>query len=194
MDVIVSASVLAAGFPLWLMIAAAIKLDSRGQVFYGHRRLHGSEDFTAWKFRTMVPNADSVLERYLHENPEMREEWERDHKLKSDPRITRVGSLLRTTSMDEIPQLWNVLKGDMSLIGPRPIVEAEAEKYGKRFGLYERVKPGLTGLWQVSGRNDTTYQERVYLDSYYVRHWSVWLDLYILARTVGVVFSRSGAY
>ena len=194
MDLAISGTVLFFGLPVWLLIGLAVKLGSSGDVFYGHDRLHGNESFSAWKFRTMVENADQVLKEYLDNDPELRAEWEEDRKLKEDPRVTRIGSVLRKLSLDEVPQLWNVLKGEMSLIGPRPIAENEADKYGKRFSLYERVKPGLTGLWQVSGRSDTTYEERVYLDSYYVRHWSVWLDMYILVRTVGTVLSGAGAY
>jgi lipopolysaccharide/colanic/teichoic acid biosynthesis glycosyltransferase len=134
------------------------------------------------------------LKTYLEVHPELREEWERDHKLKDDPRVTWIGRLLRRTSLDELPQLWNILRGDMSLVGPRPIVQDEVAKYGERFALFCKVRPGLSGLWQVSGRNDTTYAERVALDCYYVRNWSVWLDLVILARTVRVVLLGKGAY
>lgn len=142
----------------------------------------------------MVKDADEVLKEYLEKHPELREEWERDQKLRSDPRVTRIGRILRQTSLDELPQLWNVLRGEMSLVGPRPIVQDEVIKYGEKFALYIKVKPGMTGLWQVSGRNDTTYQERVNLDTYYIRNWSLWLDLYILARTAWVVLTRKGAY
>lgn len=142
----------------------------------------------------MMPNADCVLSQYLEKHPEMAEEWKRDHKLRNDPRVTRIGRLLRKTSLDELPQLWNVLRGQMSLVGPRPIVYEEIAKYGDGFPLYSQVLPGLTGLWQVSGRNNTTYDERVALDAYYVRNWSPWLDIYLLARTVTVVLRREGAY
>jgi lipopolysaccharide/colanic/teichoic acid biosynthesis glycosyltransferase len=142
----------------------------------------------------MVLDADRILEKFLAERPDLRREWERDHKLKNDPRVTRVGRLLRKTSLDELPQLWNVLMGDMSLVGPRPIVHQEIERYGASFELYTRVKGGLTGLWQVSGRNDTTYDQRVQLDTFYVRNWSVWLDLCILFRTIAVVLFGHGAY
>jgi Undecaprenyl-phosphate galactose phosphotransferase WbaP len=180
--------------PLLALIALAVKLDSPGPVFYAQTRIgKGGRKFRAWKFRTMVQDAEQVLERHLRA-PELREEWERDHKLRHDPRVTRVGRLLRRTSLDELPQLWNVLRGEMSLVGPRPIVDEEVAKYGPRFTLYAQVLPGITGLWQVSGRNDTTYEERVELDSYYVRNWSPWLDLYILARTVWVVLTAKGAY
>ncbi len=175
--------------------AALIKLESRGPVFFGHERIgRGGKPFLAWKFRSMAVDADRVLEAHLAAHPELRPEWERDHKLRDDPRVTRVGRLLRRTSLDELPQLWNVVRGEMSLIGPRPIVGAEVSRYQDMFELYVRVRPGISGLWQVSGRNDTTYGERVALDSYYVRNWSVWLDLYILARTVRAVCFGKGAY
>ena len=147
-----------------------------------------------WKFRTMVMNAEQVLENYLNKYPELRAEWEAGQKLKDDPRLTRVGKFLRKSSLDELPQLWNVLNGDMSLIGPRPIVEEERKRYEGRYQHYEQVRPGITGMWQVSGRNDTTYEERIQLDEYYVRSWSLWLDVYILIRTVWVVISCKGAY
>lgn len=176
-------------------LALAVKLSSPGPVFYGQRRLgRNGRVFLAWKFRSMVANADVILKDYLAMHPELRAEWERDHKLKDDPRITWIGRWLRRTSLDELPQLWNILKSDMSLVGPRPIVEDEVAKYGARYALYQKVRPGLSGLWQVSGRNDVTYAERVSLDCYYVRNWSVWLDLVILARTVRVVLFGKGAY
>jgi lipopolysaccharide/colanic/teichoic acid biosynthesis glycosyltransferase len=124
----------------------------------------------------------------------LREEWERDHKLKQDPRVTRLGYWLRKTSLDELPQIWNVLCGEMSLVGPRPIVQAEIAKYRECFDLYVKVLPGITGLWQISGRNNTSYDERVHLDSYYIRNWSPWMDMYILARTIKVVLRCEGAY
>lgn len=181
--------------PLLLFLAVLIKLDSRGPVFYGHKRIgYGGKYFKAWKFRSMVRNADQILKEYLERNPDLRQEWEADQKLKNDPRITRIGHFLRKSSLDELPQLWNVVRGEMSLVGPRPIVDNEIAKYGDKYELYLRVKPGITGLWQVSGRNNTTYEERVNLDAYYVRNWSVWLDIYILARTVKEVILREGAY
>lgn len=181
--------------PLILLLALLIRLESPGAPFYGHTRIgRGGRRFRAWKLRTMVQNADQVLEQHLEQHPELRQEWEELQKLRDDPRITRVGRWLRKTSLDELPQLWNVLVGEMSLVGPRPIVENEIARYGDLFDTYLQVRPGLTGLWQVSGRNDTTYEERVRLDAYYVRNWSPWLDIYILARTVLVVFGRKGAY
>jgi lipopolysaccharide/colanic/teichoic acid biosynthesis glycosyltransferase len=142
----------------------------------------------------MVPDADRKLADYLVENPESLIEWERAHKLRNDPRVTWVGKRLRRLSLDELPQLLNVLMGQMSLVGPRPIVESEIERYGRGYTLYRRVKPGITGLWQVSGRNNTTYDERILLDEYYVHNWSVWLDVYILIRTVSVLATAEGAY
>jgi Undecaprenyl-phosphate galactose phosphotransferase WbaP len=181
--------------PLLLLLAIFVRLSSPGPVFYRQERIgRRGERFAMWKFRTMTANADRVLQSYLDANPQLREEWNRDHKLQNDPRVTRIGRWMRKTSLDELPQLWNVLRGDMSLVGPRPIVAAEIDKYGARFEDLCSVPPGVTGLWQVSGRNDTTYAERIELDSYYARHWSVWLDLYILIVTVKVVLFRQGAY
>lgn len=188
-----------AGLPIAACFTAAmavlIPLTSHGPVFYGQTRIgRDGRHFTAWKFRTMVRDADAILARHLLDHPELRAEWERDHKLRNDPRVTWTGRFLRKTSLDELPQLWNILVGEMSLVGPRPIVDAEVPRYGEKFALYRKVRPGLTGLWQVSGRNDTTYEERVILDTYYVRNWSVWLDIHIILRTVRVVLLGSGAY
>jgi Undecaprenyl-phosphate galactose phosphotransferase WbaP len=182
--------------PLMALIAAAIKLVSPGPILYAHERIGLSgRPFRAWKFRTMVTGADAILERHLTDHPELRTEWERDHKLKHDPRIIKgIGKWLRKLSLDELPQLWNVMRGEMSLVGPRPIVSAEIEKYREVYPLYLKVRPGLTGLWQVSGRNLTTYDQRVDLDAYYVRNWSVWLDLFILGRTIKTVLLSEGAY
>lgn len=181
--------------PFVALIAIAIKLDSSGPVFFGHRRIgRKGKLFPAWKFRSMAANADRVLAEYLQTNPQAREEWDLTQKLMRDPRITCAGNILRKTSLDELPQLWNILRGEMSFVGPRPIVEAEVAKYGDSFELYKSVNGGLTGLWQVSGRNDTTYEERVTLDTFYARNWSIWLDLCILFRTIGAVLFRKGAY
>ena len=178
-----------------LLLALAIRLDSPGPIIYRQRRLgQGGREIRVRKFRTMVSDADAVLARFLDEQPELRAEWERDHKLKNDPRVTRVGAFLRKTSLDELPQLINVLLGDMSLVGPRPIVEDERVKYGAVYENYSRVRPGVTGLWQVSGRNNTTYDERVAMDNYYVTNWSVWMDLWILGKTPFVVLTGYGAY
>ena len=179
----------------FVLIMILIKLDSRGPVFYRQARIgRFGRKFHVYKFRTMVQNADLILQAYLENSPELKAEWLATHKLKQDPRVTRSGSILRKLSLDELPQLWNIIIGDMSLVGPRPIVDAEVEKYGKRFDLYIKVRPGLTGLWQVSGRNDTTYERRVELDEYYVLNRSLKLDLQILWKTVFVVIKKDGAY
>lgn len=181
--------------PLIGIIVLLVKLDSPGPAFYGHHRLgKDGKPFTAWKFRSMVRNSREALENLLATDPEAKAEWEASFKLKDDPRITRMGRFLRKTSLDELPQIWNVIRGDMSLIGPRPIIEEEVPKYGHHYKLFSSVKPGLSGLWQVSGRSNTDYDERVALDVYYIQSWSLWLDLYILFKTVGVVLGRDGAY
>ena len=142
----------------------------------------------------MINNSNEILSELLANDPIAREEWEKDHKLKNDPRITSVGHFIRNTSLDELPQLWNVIRGEMSLVGPRPIVDAELEKYGDDVIYYLMVRPGMTGLWQVSGRNDVDYERRVFFDSWYVKNWSLWNDMVILIKTINVVFKRSGAY
>ena len=181
--------------PLCLLISLLIWIESRGSTLYGHIRLgKDGRRIKVWKFRTMVRDADHVLRRYLQENPENRAEWEVNFKLKDDPRITKVGRFLRKSSLDELPQLWNVVKGEMSLVGPRPIVEEEVGRYETGYRMYTSVCPGITGLWQVSGRNDVGYDFRVMLDEYYVRNWSLWLDIYVLASTPWVVLRRKGAY
>jgi len=181
--------------PLIAITAMLVRLTTRGPIFYGQERIgRKGRRFTAWKFRTMHPNADAILHRWLAKHPELAAEWEANHKLKRDPRVTWIGGWLRSISLDELPQIWNVLVGDMSLVGPRPIVAAEIDKYADRYEDYVQVTPGITGLWQVSGRNNTTYEERVDLDAYYVQNWSLWLDLYILACTVKVVLLGDGAY
>jgi Undecaprenyl-phosphate galactose phosphotransferase WbaP len=193
----ISLILLAAPYIILVLLAIAIlvKLDSPGPVFYYQTRIgRYGRRFSVYKFRTMVQNADEVLQNYLDNSPELKAEWLATHKLKQDPRVTRLGSMLRKLSLDELPQLWNIIIGDMSLVGPRPIVDAEVEKYGKCFDLYIRVRPGLTGLWQVSGRNNTTYQHRVELDEYYIRNRSLMLDLQILWRTMFVVLRKDGAY
>ena len=181
--------------PLLLTIAVLIKLDSPGPVLFGHRRL-GARDkhFLCWKFRTMYVDAERMLNECLQEHPSLQAEWETNHKLRDDPRVTRIGRFLRKTSLDELPQLWNVLRGEMSLAGPRPIVDAEVSKYDKDYELYRRIRPGMSGFWQVGGRSDIDYRTRVAMDAYYVRNWSVWLDIIILTRTVKVVLFDHGAY
>lgn len=180
--------------PLLVLIGLAVKLDSSGPLIFGHRRIgQGGRGFRAWKFRSMVTNSDEVLREHLQTNPQALAEWNSKRKLRDDPRVTTIGRLLRKTSLDELPQLWNVFIGEMSLVGPRPIVDAERHHYREQIALYEGVLPGLSGLWQVSGRSDTSYEERVRLDSYYVRNWSIWLDLCILARTIPALLFGRGA-
>lgn len=198
-DVAVAGLALVVLLPLYLLIAMAIKIDSPGPIFYGQRRPgKGGKRFKLWKFRSMVNDAESVLDRHLAADPELRRQWEEGRKLKNDPRITRVGAWLRMSSLDELPQLWNVIRGDMSLVGPRPIVDDdEVDKYltyGDGYGYYTSVRPGLSGLWQVCGRSDTTYGERVILDRFYARHRSFCLDLYLLMRTLPVVLRKIGVY
>lgn len=180
--------------PFFLLICLFIKLDSQGPVFYFQKRVgcHGRH-FKLWKFRTMVKNASTVLEEHLENDPILKAEWESGQKLNNDPRITTVGAFLRTWSIDELPQLVNVLLGEMSLVGPRPIVESEIERYDESYELYSKVVPGMTGLWQVSGRSSLSYEKRIQLDVYYIRNWSIWFDLYILTRTPGAVFRCRGA-
>jgi Undecaprenyl-phosphate galactose phosphotransferase WbaP len=181
--------------PLFAVLALLIKLDSKGHVFFGQRRIgRGGREFTAWKFRTMVHRADEALPACLGRHPDLRGEWERCHKLACDPRMTRIGRYLRRMSLDELPQVWNVVRGQMSLVGPRPIIRQEVSRYAEHFDLYTRVRPGITGLWQVSGRNDLSYAERIRLDVYYVQNWSLWLDLHLLASTVRAVATTRGAY
>ncbi len=193
-DVAVSASVLLLGSPILLWIAFRVA-GSKGPIFYGHNRVgQDGKTFACYKFRTMLPNATELLQELLDNDPEARAEWDRDFKLKNDPRITPIGHVLRKTSLDELPQLWNVLKGEMSLVGPRPIVQAELERYGDQVDYYLKAKPGITGLWQISGRNDISYDSRVFLDAWYVKNWSFFTDVVILLKTVKVIFRREGAY
>jgi Undecaprenyl-phosphate galactose phosphotransferase WbaP len=182
--------------PFFALIAYKIKrANPTSRIFFGHTRIgQNGVPFKCWKFTTMVPNAEAVLQDLLANNPAARAEWARDFKLKDDPRITPIGQLLRKTSLDELPQLWNVLMGEMSLVGPRPVVAKELEYYGEKVGFYLAQKPGITGLWQVSGRNDTTYSYRVYLDEWYAHHGSFWHDIVILFETVSILLNRKGAY
>ncbi|WP_245536205.1 sugar transferase [Terriglobus roseus] len=181
--------------PLCLSIAFCVVLTSPGPVFFSHRRIgRAGVFFSMWKFRTMCVNSAEVLEQHLAQHPEDRQEWASSHKLKNDPRVTPLGRFLRRSSLDELPQLWNVLAGRMTLVGPRPIVAAEAEKYGEDFSYYLAVKPGITGLWQTSGRSTTSYEDRVSLDRRYVEDWSIAMDLSILLRTVTKVANSDGAY
>jgi exopolysaccharide production protein ExoY len=179
-----------------LIVAVVLILRRDGHpVIYRHRRVgkHG-QPFSCLKFRTMVTDADRMLHSLLEQDEGLKAEWIQNHKLKNDPRVTRIGRFLRQTSLDELPQLWNVLRGEMSLVGPRPVVREELLRYGRNGGFYLAVKPGITGLWQATGRNDTDYRRRVAMDIYYVRNQNIWLDAYILMKTTGVVVGRHGAY
>lgn len=178
--------------PLFALLYVQIRREG-GDVFYGHRRIgRNGEWFTCYKFRTMIPDAEAVLQRVLAENPALQAEWDRDEKLRDDPRVTAVGNWLRRTSLDELPQLYNVLIGDMSLVGPRPATEIGKSHYGRAWRWYQAVRPGMTGLWQVSGRNEVGFRRRVALDVYYIRNQSLLLDLQILLRTIRVVAGCTG--
>lgn len=188
---LISPFVLVAGF----FIAILVFIDSPGPVLFAHSRIQrGGQYFSMWKFRTMCKNAPEFLEQHFVLHPEDRKEWALNHKLRNDPRVNAFGSLLRRTSLDELPQIWNVLTGDMSFVGPRPIVYEEIERYGSDYLYYAAVKPGITGLWQTSGRSSLTYAERVALDRSYVENWSFFFELQILLRTIKSIAQSEGAY
>ncbi|MDG2953757.1 undecaprenyl-phosphate galactose phosphotransferase WbaP [Bisgaard Taxon 10/6] len=194
MDILGSLIIITLLSPVLLYLYFSVKKDG-GNAIYGHPRIgRNGRTFKCLKFRSMVVNSKEVLEELLAKDPEARAEWEKDFKLKNDPRITKIGAFIRKTSLDELPQLFNVLKGEMSLVGPRPIVKEELERYQEDVDYYLMAKPGMTGLWQVSGRNDVDYDTRVYFDSWYVKNWSLWNDIAILFKTVNVVLNRDGAY
>lgn len=181
--------------PLFLLIVALVKLSDGGSVFYGHRRIgHNGQVFRCLKFRTMVENGDRVLQEYFEEHPAAYEEWRLTRKLQEDPRVTVVGSVLRKLSLDELPQLINIIRGEMSIVGPRPVVEDELELYDAAAIYYLRSRPGLTGLWQVSGRNDVSYAARVAFDTHYVQNWSLLADLVIVFKTIPAVCFSRGSY
>jgi lipopolysaccharide/colanic/teichoic acid biosynthesis glycosyltransferase len=196
-DLFFSSIFLIVGLPFFLIIALLIKLSSRGPIFYLQERIgKNKKTFNCIKFRTMHPEAEDILENLITNNEKLRKEFEETHKLKNDPRITNIGKFLRKTSLDEIPQFLNVIKMEMSIIGPRPIVKNEIQKYGKSYNKVISLKPGITGLWQVSGRNNLSYKRRVILDCLYVDNVSPLLDLRIIIRTFGVIFfpNDRGAY
>ena len=181
--------------PLFIILIILTKLTSRGPVFYGHKRVgKNGKEFKCWKFRSMCKDADKLLDDILKNNPEMRAEWEKERKFQNDPRVTKFGKFLRKTSLDELPQLINILIGQMSFVGPRPVTEPELERYGEFRDYVLSVTPGLSGMWQTSGRSDTEYEERITLDLYYIQNWSIWLDIWILIKTVYVVLKGRGAY
>lgn len=195
LDIAISAVALLFLGPLLIALAVLIKSNDGGPALFRQTRygLNGKE-FSCLKFRTMLTNSSEVLDNLLATDRAAAAEWAKDQKLRNDPRVTSIGKFLRKTSLDELPQLLNVLKGEMSVVGPRPIVKSEQSKYGLDYGHYCSVKPGITGLWQISGRNDTTYDERVAYDVEYARNWSVWLDLKILFLTIPAVLFSKGAY
>lgn len=195
LDLSLVLSALLVFLPVILALVAVLALAQGRPIFIRHHRVgRGGSLFPCLKFRTMVVNGDEVLKTHLLADEGAAVEWEATRKLKRDPRVTRIGRILRKTSVDELPQLVNVLRGDMSLVGPRPIVLDETRHYGARLPLYHSVRPGLTGLWQVSGRSDVSYEHRVSLDSDYVSRWSLARDIWILARTVPAVLASRGSY
>lgn len=181
--------------PLFLACAILVKVSSPGPVLFAHPRVGWrGKPFRLWKFRTMYQDAAAQLARYLETNPEARAEWERCHKLKFDPRVTPVGRFLRRFSLDELPQFWNILLGEMSLVGPRPCVEREVSAYAQEFRTVLAMRPGLTGLWQTSGRSRIQFEERLRMEQRYVTGWNLWGDLAIMLKTVRVVLTGDGAY
>lgn len=195
MNIVVALAALIFLLPVMVLVALAVYAQDGGPVLFAHRRIGlNGRHFYCLKFRSMAIDAEARLAALLASDPEALAEWQRDHKLRRDPRVTRLGAFLRKTSLDELPQFLNVLRGDMSIVGPRPIVEAEVAKYGRRFHAYCAVKPGITGLWQVRGRSDTSYRTRIALDCVYARRRSVVLDAYILACTLPAVLRGRGSY
>ena len=193
LDVVGSAALIVALLPVMLIIAFVISLDGGSPVYRQRRVGQNGKMFDCLKFRSMVLNSQEVLEKLLKSDPEALREWQETQKLTNDPRITRIGKFIRSTSLDELPQLWNIFKGDMSLVGPRPIIREEIARYGCYYAHYKSVRPGLTGLWQVSGRSNTSYANRVELDTSYVTNMSFIGDIQILLKTVKVVLKREGA-
>lgn len=188
MDLVIATSALIVAAPVMIVVVLLIKVTAGGPAVFSHSRVgFGGKPFKCYKFRSMVTNSEEVLKAYLEANPDAGIEWEETHKIRDDPRVTPLGWMLRKSSLDELPQLFNIIRGDMSCVGPRPIVNDELKRYGDHVGEYLRTRPGLTGLWQVSGRSSVDYPSRVALDSQYVRNWSIWLDLAILVRTVFAV-------
>lgn len=196
-DILFSLSVLILFAPVYLLLAFSIALSSSGPIFYVQERVgKNRKRFYCLKFRTMVENADDILLEIMENSPHLRQEFEDNFKLKQDPRITGIGRFLRMTSLDEFPQFWNVLKGDMSVVGPRPLVEEELPRYGRHINKILTIRPGITGLWQVSGRNDIPYPRRVQIDLYYANDKNLWMDMWIIFKTIGVVIfpKNNGAY
>ncbi len=193
-DIIFASIALLFLLPIMFIISLFVYLDGGPATFkHGRIGMHGKK-FNCLKFRSMIQNSQAALKKHLAENPEAQAEWDRDQKLSNDPRISMIGAFLRKSSLDELPQLINVIRGEMSLVGPRPIVTEEMIRYGADIDYYTNVRPGITGLWQVSGRNNVSYDERVEMDAWYVRNWSIWLDIIIILKTIPALLSKSGAY
>ncbi|MGK9052786.1 sugar transferase [Neorhizobium sp. CSC1952] len=194
-DITAAALALILFSPIFLMIAALVKFTDNGPVFYGHRRIgHNGRTFKCLKFRTMAVNGEEILRDYLRANPQAAEEWRATRKLKVDPRVTVVGTVLRKLSLDELPQLINILRGEMSVVGPRPVVDEELHLYDSFAAYYLRTRPGLTGLWQISGRNDVSYESRIAFDTHYVQNWSLVGDFAIIVKTIPAVCLARGSY
>ncbi|OWV76394.1 exopolysaccharide biosynthesis protein [Rhizobium sp. R339] len=194
-DLLIAVTALVLLSPLLLIIAVIVKLSDRGPVFYSHTRIGaGGAAFGCLKFRTMKTGASAQLAELLQNNPAARIEWETTRKLKDDPRITAVGDILRRSSIDELPQLINIVRGEMSLVGPRPVTAEELPRYGEHVWAYMAVRPGLTGQWQTSGRNDVSYEHRISLDVHYINNWSLARDFVIIAKTIPALFSQRGSY
>lgn len=194
-DIVGAVIILVLSAPLMMVVALLIILDSPGKVLYRQQRVgQGGLPFKMLKFRSMYSPSDEKLENLLEDNPHYRVNWQQYQKLLKDPRLTPVGRIIRRLSIDELPQLWNVLKGEMSLVGPRPILQEQVDIYGDALNLYILSRPGITGLWQINGRNLISFSERVRWDEYYINHWNLMLDIYILARSIGVVLRGEGAY
>jgi undecaprenyl-phosphate galactose phosphotransferase len=194
-DVIIASITLIVFLPLFACVVLLLKLTDPGPVIFRHIRVgQGGRRFACFKFRSMVLDSDKVLKALLESDPAARKEWDRTQKLANDPRITPLGKFLRQSSLDELPQLINVIRGDMSLVGPRPIVPSELTRYGDKLSLYLQARPGITGIWQVSGRNDCGYDRRIEMDANYVRNWRFSTDFVILLRTLGAVLARRGSY
>ncbi|MCL4112860.1 UNVERIFIED_CONTAM: hypothetical protein GTU68_046178 [Idotea baltica] len=199
LDIFLTLCAFVFGFPVFATLCLCIRLSSPGPLFYSQKRIgrYGKE-FDAWKFRSMFTNADAVLDQYLAATPAAKAEWDQTRKLSNDPRVTTIGRFLRASSLDELPQLWNVLCGEMSLVGPRPIVDSKTydaayvRDYPNEFESYKTVRPGLSGLWQIRCRNRGVYELRIYWDMYYIRNWSIWLDFFIIFRTIRTMVMREG--
>jgi len=195
-DLVAASFLIVLSLPILLIVAISIKFEDGGPIFYTQERVgRRGRLFKVLKFRSMAVDAHQILLKWLRENPEIKKEYEGNNfKLRNDPRITKTGRWLRHTSIDELPQLWNVIKGEMSLVGPRPLLEREVDRYGPNIHLYKQARPGITGIWQISGRSKTKFSDRSNLDAWYIRNWSLWYDFYILLRTAVVVLKRDGAY